>query len=79
MRHCLALLGQRALGRLCLSEGLILRLVFAYLKVFTVLWGMAKKKSRQSRQQVNYGHRCVAASGRLRVVERVSCRCLYYG
>lgn len=45
MRHCLALLGQRTLGRLCLSEGLTLRLVFAYLKVFTVLWGMAKKKS----------------------------------
>jgi hypothetical protein len=42
MRHCLALLGQRTFGRLCLFEGLTFRLVFAFLMVFTDLWGIVK-------------------------------------
>ena len=45
MRLGLALLGQGTLGRVYLFESLILRLVCAYLKDFTVSWGMAKKNS----------------------------------
>jgi hypothetical protein len=45
MRLCLGLLGQDTLGRMCLSGRLIPQLVFAYLKGFTALWGMAKKIS----------------------------------
>ncbi len=45
MRLCLGLFGQGTLGRLCLSVRLIPQLVFAFLKVFTALWGMAKRIS----------------------------------
>jgi len=45
MRLGLALLWQGTLGRVYLFESLILRLVCAYLKDFTVSWGMAKKNS----------------------------------
>ena len=49
MRLCLALLGQRTVGRLCLSVSLITRMVFVYLQVFAVLSGMTKKNSTSAK------------------------------
>jgi len=53
MSFYLALLGQRTVGRLCLSVGLIPRIVFVYLQVFAVLSGMTNKNSTSAKVVTN--------------------------